>query len=27
VYYLIHRNDKDAGTEPNQLTASVEGQP
>ena len=25
VYYLIHRNDKNAGTEP--LTATVEGQP
>jgi hydrophobic/amphiphilic exporter-1 (mainly G- bacteria), HAE1 family len=27
VYYLIHRNDKSAGTEPHQLPATVEGQP
>jgi multidrug efflux pump subunit AcrB len=27
VYYLIHRNDKNAGTEPHRLPATVEGQP
>jgi multidrug efflux pump subunit AcrB len=27
VYYLIHRNDKNAGTEPHPLPATVEGQP
>ena len=27
VYYLIHRNDKNAGTEPHPLPAIVEGQP